>query len=152
VTAVWFDYEGSPYPWNGQFEATNACPTCRKQFPADVLKSFDAFKSYMYNMNLDAIDEAFGKPSREAFPKAQIGQYGFSPSSQESPTFDSNGVQVPFCPKQQTTVFNVSMPALYALRGPARGRSPNAACSDHERLDLPRMSPARDVARGQGLL
>ena len=33
VAAVWFDYEGSPCPWNGQFEATNACPSCRKLLP-----------------------------------------------------------------------------------------------------------------------
>ncbi|MCC6580206.1 MAG: hypothetical protein IT440_07160 [Phycisphaeraceae bacterium] len=115
VAAVWFDYEGSPNPWGGQFERTVACPSCRKLLPADVINSFEAFKSYMYNMNMEAIDEAFGKPTREAFPKARIGQFGFSPASQEYPTFDVNGVQLPYCPKQETTDFTVSMPIIYGM-------------------------------------
>ena len=38
VRGVWFDYEGSPYPWNGQLARTKACPSCCKLIPAEGFK------------------------------------------------------------------------------------------------------------------
>jgi hypothetical protein len=113
VAAVWFDYEGWPQPWNGQYEACKACPACRTLISADVLKTREAFVPYACDLFLEAFDEAFGKPTREAFPKALIGQYEFAPSSDNYPVFANIGLRIPTCARNQSTLIQASMPSLY---------------------------------------
>ena len=64
-------------------------------------------------MFLEAFDEAFGKPTREAFPNALIGEYEYAPSSKEHPVFMAYGVPLPPCPNNQTTTIQLSMPSFY---------------------------------------
>jgi hypothetical protein len=113
VVAVWFDYEGPPYPWNGQLYRTQACPSCRKIVPAEAIQNLETFKPYMYNMFLEAFDEAFGKPTREAFPKAFIGQYEFAPSTAEHQVITPGGLPLPACSNHKTTTIQGSMPSIY---------------------------------------
>ena len=126
VAAVWFDYEGTPYAWNGQYEAAKACPTCSKLIPADMLKTREMFVAYACNLFLEAFDEAFGKPTREAFPKAVIGQYDYEPSSDDYPVFMCYNMRLPACPNNKSTLIQAAMPPLYVWPAALRKKFYNA--------------------------
>lgn len=98
VAAVWYDYEGMPYVWNGELGHLGRCPSCQKQFKdiARVQKTgkdlpplsdgFDVWVAWATDFWAEAVTEAFAKPVRAVYPSAKIGFYGFTVSSPARPT------------------------------------------------------------------
>lgn len=105
VTAVWYDYEAHPHPWNGIMEHSKRCPSCQKEIPAEALQSFNHFVGWACDLRDQALVEGFAKPVREVFPKARIGFYGFRPSTKKYPLLGG---------ERNPAEIDVAMPSCYA--------------------------------------
>lgn len=121
VTAVWYDYESHPTPWNGQFEYCQKCPGCRKDIPVGVLDDRGRFVAWSLDLWKNAMAEAFAKPVRRAFPNAKTGFYEYIVSSSEHPVMMAAqlGCVIPPTEKNPPEIDFV-MPVCYAWKDASR--------------------------------
>lgn len=113
VAAVWYDYEGHPHPWNGIFEHSQQCPSCRKAFPPGVLDDRNAFAAWAFDWHAAALQTAFAQPVRDVFPKASVGFYNYTLSSDPYPVYGTTGLRLPPS-RQNPAEIDVVMPVCYA--------------------------------------
>ncbi len=94
VNAVWYDYEGLPYPWNWNYDAPRR-RAAAQLYPAGALDSFARFHQYTLELAEKIYDQGMVAPVHALFPHALTGEYGATASSAAFPFVDENGAVYP---------------------------------------------------------
>jgi hypothetical protein len=111
VSAVWFDDESLPHPWNGCFEAQKGSKDCSAAYAPDVLDNFESFKQYTCQLRARMFSEAAADPIHAMFPGALAGNYGDFASSQACPFVEPGGA---IYPPRDIGRMDALMPSAYA--------------------------------------
>ncbi len=118
IAGVWYDYEDHPHPWNGMWQHSGRCARCRQAIGDENLKDRESWLTWVYNLNVEALATAFAGPVEAALPAAEVGFYGYVPSTEEYPTMPWLGTSYAYPPRRiNPSSIDVAQPVCYASRG-----------------------------------